>query len=149
MKLFEGVKGAIHELLSPGYTARQAEAEYLRTMYRDAGTAVIRRNTWYRVMNEGGSLVGFEWNCGCGQAFQLLDFNLWSRGHVCPTCKTEINLLKATGAQDVPPQKWSELFSQLPMRPRLGGKPQSNVIDTWANDKSDEVTYEPHDLKFT
>ena len=96
--ILDGIKNAIHEVLTPGYTSRQAEAEYLRTMYRDSGSVVIRRNQFYRLMNETGSLVGFEWSCGCGTSYPLLDANMYLRSHTCPVCKTEINLLKAVGA---------------------------------------------------
>lgn len=144
--ILDGIKNAIHEVLTPGYTAQQAEAEYLRTMYRDSGSTVVRRNTFYRLMNETGCLVGFEWNCTCGTTYPLLDANMWMRVHTCPVCKTEINLLKAVGATpEVPPAKWPELFAQLPMRPRLAGKPQSRFLDTWPSDKDADVGYEMAD----
>lgn len=140
----------VHALLDPEYPARQAEAEYLRTVYRDNSNVVVRRNQWYRLLNEAGCLTGFEFVCVCGVSYKLVDFNLYTQPHDCPTCKTRFDLFKAVGvAKDTPQSEWPRLFAALPMRPVAVAKQQrAPFLDTWS-EGSTGVEYEPADLKFT
>ncbi len=146
-KLTKKIASFIHAFLDPGYSARQAEADYLREIYRDNANAVVRRNQFYRLVNEVGALVGFEFVCLCGQAYKLLDVNLWSQSHSCPTCKNRFDLFKAVSiTKETPQVDWPGLFAQLPMRPSAVASVQRPpFLDTWAENKSDEIEYVSYD----
>jgi hypothetical protein len=149
-KIKTAVKNFVQTFIDPTYPARQAEAEYLRTVYRDNGNVIVRRDQFYRLVNVAGCLTGFEYVCLCGISYKLIDINLFTQSHVCPTCKNHFDLFKAVNAsKDTKPSDWPGLFAQLPMRPAAVAKSSPPFMDTWVNNKSDAVEYETADLKFT
>lgn len=143
MGVFDRVKNAIGEALLPQRAAENKELAYLRQIYenRDGG---IRRNQWYRLLNQNGDHVGFSFSCACGQEYQMLDVSDWQgRQHVCRQCKTEFDLFKTVGiTTDTPAAQWAQHYAKLPARPRLTGKRSTPFIDTWDNSDKEVVQYE-------
>lgn len=140
MGLLDRIKTTITSALAaPANESR--ELAYLREIYKQQGGT--QRNAWYRILNQSGDNVGFEFCCACGTSYQLLHVADWLRQNTCPTCKTQFDLLKACGITgETPSAAWPQHFAKLPARPRLSGsKPRSPFVDTW-NDSAGDVQYE-------
>ena len=141
MGILDRVKTAVADALAPQRAGESKELAYLREIYNSKDTN-IRRNQFYRLLNQNGDHVGFSFSCVCGAEYQMLNMTDWiGRQHTCPTCKTPFDLLKAVGiTQETPAAHWAQYFAKLPARPRLSGKRTSPYIDTW-NDNADTVQW--------
>jgi hypothetical protein len=139
--LLDRVKTAVAEALAPQRAGESKELAYLREIYYNKDTN-IRRNQFYRLLNQNGNHVGFSFSCVCGAEYQMLDVTDWlGRQNVCPTCKTQFDLMKAVGlAHETPAAQWPQYFAKLPARPRVSGKRTSPYIDTW-NDNGETVQW--------
>jgi len=138
--LLERIKTTVADALTARPTENK-ELAYLREIYKQQGG--VQRNQFYRILNQSGDNVGFEFVCSCGISYQLLHVPDWLRQNQCPTCKTQFDLMKAVGiTSDTPSAQWPQFFAKLPARPRLSGaKRTPPFIDTW-NNNADVVQYE-------
>ena len=97
MGILDRVKTAVADALAPQRAGESKELAYLREIYYNKDTN-IRRNQFYRLLNQNGNHVGFSFSCVCGAEYQMLDVTDWlGRQNVCPTCKTQFDLMKAVG----------------------------------------------------
>ncbi len=146
--LFETLKKAAVAVFDPKRHEETGELEYLRQVYLQQNDN-IRPRQWYRIVSESGNCVGFSYVCSCHAEHQLISAFEWMRDYHCQVCKDKFDLLKFVGiTKDVPPAKWEQFFSKLPIRPRLTGLQRPRAIDTWEN-VSGDTAYERGDLKFT
>jgi len=148
-KILDSVKTFIHEVLTPGYVAKQTEAAYLRQQYNQDSAALPRRDQWYRLLSARGDVVGVEYSCICGVTYPFLSMNDYWKEYNCPTCNHPFSLSKAIGYVEGK-NKLSEvstLMLTLPTRPRLAGKQERKHVDTWEGDRSDVVDYAPYSGK--
>ena len=136
--LLDKVKTAVVEALAPQRAGESKELAYLREIYTNR-EGNIRRNQWYRLLNQNGDHVGFSFSCACGTEYQLLHLSDWmGRQHTCAACKTAFDLLKAAGiTQETPAAQWPQHFAKLPARPRVSGKRTPPFADTWSDSAGD------------
>lgn len=140
MGLLDRIKTTITEAMAAPANENR-ELAYLRQIFKQQGGGTLR-NQWYRILNQSGDNVGFEFCCACGISYQLLHVADWLRQNTCPTCKTQFDLLKTCGVtSETPSAAWPQHFAKLPARPRLSGsKPRAPFVDTW-NDNSGDVQW--------
>jgi hypothetical protein len=122
MGILDRVKTAVAEALAPARAGESKELAYLREIYYNKDTN-IRRNQFYRLLNQNGNHVGFSFSCVCGAEYQMLDVTDWlGRQNVCPTCKTQFDLMKTVGlTQETPAgQVYSRTIRKVKCHPDKG-----------------------------
>jgi hypothetical protein len=149
--LLDGLKNAVIEMLRPGTQQQLGERESLRQLYDATSAGAVLPNTWYRLHNQNGGCVGFSYSCNCRMEYQLLSAFEWMRDYKCSQCGAKFDLLKYAGIKNADgefvrkPEEWEALLAKLPIRPRLAGRQEQRVFDTWSESKSDAVAWGGND----